>query len=1067
MILTKSKRKSIDIDLEIDAKIKAEKHEELLLIVPTNRKIRSLKKEIISSSPNKTSGKINIETIGTFATKILFKDDSAGNKVLSEAASAVLLKQGFHESNLKYFSHYKEDIPAGTLERVKNVISEYKKQGITPGKLLNEAETLTGSEKLKAEDIAAIYKVYQEKCNTFNVKEIGDIYNELVTFNHAKFEEHFRELYPSVDLIIINGFDEFSNPEIEIINSASLLSKVNLFISFDYYIYNPLMFSHLDKCYEKLKSKGFDAIGDVSKDFHNPFQKAAREKLFNNSSKKVIKDYESAVIKLTAKNREKEIEVIAKEIKELITSKKVEPHEICVVFNLIQKYSPFIRDIFNLYGIPFNLTDRFSLSESSPVIAIINFLEILENDFYYKNIFRALSGGYLSSLKIDTDNLLKASIDLKIISGYENWKTALSDALKRQSYEDEDGKELLEKKIFEGALHDIELLYENLSAFDKKMKIEEFVKNFEELIFKLNLPLKLIMPYSGAGNSLNSDDKKAFEPLEENVKALTTFIEETTELFNLLKLEYKDEKFPLRFFLNNIRTAVGSSRYNIKEKPGFGVQVTTLNEIRGLKFKYFLIAGLCDGDFPTSYTPEIFFSGSFRRGELNHQTEERYRFYQSLCAWEKGLYLCFPLQEDRKDLVESNFLNEFEELFSLKNKNEQNYSDAVYSKTELLKSIGENINGSFVKNIKPEFGVDVDSIKNSVAVNSLRIEEPFGSSEYTGNIKEKLSEEAKKSLEDFKERQFSISQLETYAGCPYKYFAERVLALKPLEEPTEEIEAIEMGTILHEILFNFYKSLRSKGIVLQECGDEDFKKAEELMFAIAEEKISEANFNSALAFLEREKILGIEDERKNSILYKFLEEERKNSGGYIPEYFEIGFGKIDDENEDVNYVKNFKAGDVSVRGKIDRIDINNEDKTFKVVDYKLSGKKPSSNDLHEGLSLQLPLYMYAAKKLIEAQLQKDYDPSGAEIYSLKFDEEKFGRSLAKINSSRKKLSEEELLKLQVESGEEMIKICLDAVQNYVQKIVEGKFNLTTLKNRENKICKYCSFKPVCRIQEVD
>ena len=134
----------------------------------------------------------------------------------------------------------------------------------------------------------------------------------------------------------------------------------------------------------------------------------------------------------------------------------------------------------------------------------------------------------------------------------------------------------------------------------------------------------------------------------------------------MFEIEYgAEQKFNLKYFLNNIRTAVTSSRYNIKEKSGYGVQITTLNEIRGLKFDYLFIAGMCDGDLPTRFTPEIFFSGSFARGELRHQTEERYHFYQSLCSWNKVLYLSYPLQEERQELVESNFLKSLKHFLKL------------------------------------------------------------------------------------------------------------------------------------------------------------------------------------------------------------------------------------------------------------------------------------------------------------------------------------------------------------------------------------------------------------------
>ena len=75
-------------------------------------------------------------------------------------------------------------------------------------------------------------------------------------------------------------------------------------------------------------------------------------------------------------------------------------------------------------------------------------------------------------------------------------------------------------------------------------------------------------------------------------------------------------------------------------------------------------------------------------------------------------------------------------------------------------------------------------------------------------------------------------------------------------------------------------------------------------------------------------------------------------------------------------------------------------------------------------------------------------------------QEKFGFQPTK--QSRKKTTAEE----DVEVNEALIKICLEAVEKYVAAIQEGKFHLSLLENREAKICKYCNFRAVCRIQEM-
>ncbi len=58
MILTKVDVNGINLDELIQKKISDKSLDQLLLIVPTNRKIRSLKKELISESPKQVTAKI-------------------------------------------------------------------------------------------------------------------------------------------------------------------------------------------------------------------------------------------------------------------------------------------------------------------------------------------------------------------------------------------------------------------------------------------------------------------------------------------------------------------------------------------------------------------------------------------------------------------------------------------------------------------------------------------------------------------------------------------------------------------------------------------------------------------------------------------------------------------------------------------------------------------------------------------------------------------------------------------------------------------------------------------------
>lgn len=1048
MILTKENIARIDVNSLVERKIESNKIGELLLVVPTNRRARNLKKETISKISLRAASGLNIETLGTISTKIL--QQLKPFRTLSEAAATVFVKQSAEEIDVRYLSLYKEEIPFGTLDRIKNVISEYKRHGINPETLRKEAEKLDASEKLKALDIADIYEKFREKCFALNAYEIGDIYYQLNMYSVKEFVAGFRKVYADVNIILFDGFSEFSNPEIEILNNLSSVGNSKLFIRFDYSSKNKLIFSHLDRCYDYLTARGFVKIDETNNGKAEKFNTILSDKLFRAKSNSTKIDESKRITRISAHNRENEIELISREIKKLILEKNVEPHKICVGFNLIQDYSSIVKSVFDKNGLPVNLTDRTPLDNSNPVTALVNFLEIEENDFYYKNIFRALSGKFIDTAGIDYSNLYRISSELKIVAGKENWINTLSDLTENMSYfgYEDDGK-IDKRSAYSKALDDIKFISTLLKPFESKLTIEEFQNRLNDFIINSKLPSKLL---------------EAEIDGEVNIRAFTSFIDTTSEIFSMLKKEYgSDRIFEMRFFMDQIRTACNWARFNVKEKSNYGVQVTTLDEIRGLKFDYLFIGGLCDGDFPTRYKPEIFSSGSFKKQLQTHQTEERFRFYQSLCGWTKKLYLTFPSTEEGRENVISTFLKEFEELFLISSKNESDYDDALFSNEDLLIFIGKNGFES-AKSIQGDLEINLEGISKSLQVENVRKKDPFASSHFTGDLltnesTEKILAELTEQLKAFSTKQYSISQLETYAKCPFKFFMERVLKVKTIDEPTEDIEAIEMGRILHTIFYEFYTSLREKGLSLVGCSEKDFKTAEKLIFQISERQLETTAFKSPLTFYEREKILGIDGNRMESVLYRFLESERDGDKEFLPKYFEVSFGRLrtDDADKILSDAEPIQIDGIKLRGMIDRIEVNEKLKSFNIVDYKLSGAKPSFDDLANGISLQLPVYLYAASELLAKKLQQKYSPNEMFIYSLKYAIDDFGKKVVKSKGGKDH---------EIQSVEQLVLKSIEHVKNFIAAISDGKFHLSKLDDREGKVCRFCEFRTVCRIDDL-
>lgn len=1049
MMLTKGKNLNPDPYKIISDFILDGQPQKFLLIVPTNRKLRLKKKEIISLSPGQIVAKINIETLSTLSVKLL---EQKINKVslVSEAAASVLLNKSFLSVDLKYFSTYKNEIPRGTLDRIKNVFGEYKRNGIAPAKLLSDSEKLEGSEQRKAEDIAHVYENYQSILNNLEVFEIGDVYRKLIELGNEEFQSSFNACYPDALTVVIEGFNEFSLPEIEIINHIANICNVNLYLIFEYSKNNPSLFLHLDESYNRFLERGFTVI---EQELHteNDFPLFLKSNLFKSHLSEKRKA--SHITEIIAKDIEQEVQLISKEIKQLMYDENIAPSKICVAFNLIEKYSPIIRDRFNLYKIPLNLTDRFSLNSFQPIVTLISLLEIEENNYYYKNVFRTLSSPYLKPQNASLFDIIKVVSDLKIISDYAQWHKSLTS----KSFDEYDNDYVKESKelLYKNILKEIDSIKSLLKPFKGKMTIDHFMDALENLIYQLEIPQKILL------------NGKGYE--EENLKALSTFTGITDELFELLKLEKNiEDKFPLSFYLNQIRTAVDASRFNVKEKTNYGVLVTTLNEIRGIEYDYLFIGGLVDGDLPTRYSPEIFHAVSYQKQENKHQAEEQNLFYLTLSQNNKAMYVTHALTDGKKELVQSNFLSSLKNILEFKQKTYAYYENNIDGEHEYLIRIGEQYakEGGLANLDDGKISTDrFEDIVNGLEIQKNERASPENAGEYQGILKTD-NEEIKHALNALKQRNYSITQLETFALCPFKYFADRILKLKPITEPKEEIEAMEIGSLLHSILQEFYVKLKSKNLVLKSCSDEDFIKIQKIIFEIAEEKAGQSNFDSPMSFYEKEKIFGIDNKREYSILFRFINEERANPEGFFPSYFEVPFGKrkneVDSSEEDLKVTT---RNGYELAGKIDRIDLDRKEKTFKVIDYKRGLPDIKPTDIEVGISLQLPLYLYAAKLIIEKKENETYEPAASALYSLKLSKN-FGQKEYKIGKKNYYAASDEERTDIIQLNNEMINKTLDKIDQYINAISSGLYNLSTLEDREKKVCSRCDFHGLCRINEV-
>jgi ATP-dependent helicase/nuclease subunit B len=982
----------------------------ILVIVPTRRKQRNYKKQVITDRGNKDAARINIETFESLATRLL-KSGSYSYNIPSDAAALVLLRQCINYKELSYFNAYKPEIPFGTLEKILNVIKEYKRHGIRPEDLRKNLSGAPVSEKNKIEDIALIFERYQQKLLSLNYRETGDLYADFISTPGDSLKNSFFSLFENVSLIVISGFDEFTTLEIDVINRLSSIVDNNLYISLDVHG-NRNIFAHLDACTQCFEANGYNRITDTSTPPEKEFIDIIKNNFFSSRNFIPSKKFKDRITVIEASSRIRETESIAKEIKSLISEKGIEPHNICVVFNVINNYSKIVKDVFSQGNIPFNLTDRPYLSTSGIVISIINFLEILSNNYYYKSIQKALYGSFLKPKNFNLFNLVQCAAEAGIISGYAAWETKLKEC----AGIDADGK----PDSFKKALNDIKELKKYLAPFEKKYTIDEFRNKLTDLIFSFDVPKKIL--------SLEND------LVEESSVALTAFFDAVNEVLDLLILENgRNSKFDIDFYLNALTTALNGTRYNVKEKSNYGVLITTPNEIRDLKFDYLFIGGMCDNDLPTKYFNETFYYREYADSKFrNHQIQERFHFYQTLRAWNYHLYLTYPLS-DSSVLTVSNFVTEFLSLFETEKLSDSGFRNIIISESDLYKNIG-SLSPKEVES-QSGFSAETYSLKSGIIASRQT-----GAGEYSGILTDALPDDLEESLAKIKEKEFSITSIEQYARCPFLYFVDNILKVKVKAEPEDETDKMEFGNVIHQILYLYFQKLDKLGIKLGGLTGKEFAEAYSILFETAEDILNDDSLT--LSFFQKEKILGINGDKKNSILHKFFEVENETDDGFVPSFLEASFGWLKEEKNEYSISSPLYAEDIKLRGKVDRIDVNKTSNQFTVIDYKSGKIGGELKKAQAGEYFQLPVYIRAAEKIIKEKLGADYRYAEAILFSLKFVEGKFKKE-------KVELTEEDLVQ------------SFEFIAEHIKNISEGKFNIAP-PEKQKKVCDYCRHESICR-----
>ncbi|MCE2403351.1 PD-(D/E)XK nuclease family protein [Candidatus Poribacteria bacterium] len=580
------------------------------------------------------------------------------------------------------------------------------------------------------------------------------------------------------------------------------------------------------------------------------------------------------------------------------------------------------------------------------------------------------------------------------------------------------------------------------------------------------------------------------EIVEGEVNALQQFKKIVKELCTVLQSE-GEKSYPLEHYTKKLHYIAKHTHYQNRASTKIEtVKIATLGELRSLEFETVFLGDFVEGGFPPTYRPDPLLPDTPYRTEDEQLYDNRFLFYRILKSFRERLYLLVPKRENVSELIPSLFLTQLAAVASIGTKEIANPTRR--SVPGFLSAYGNHVWAADTPSDTdfPAEMVDMrPRIKHVVSVEKSR-EQTHDKQMYDGilNAKE-LTPDSQDNLVTLRNQVYSVTDLETYAKCPFQYFVAKVLVSKVKEEDVEEEpSSLEKGSLIHEVLCEFYKNRRdNEDPSIGLCSDEIFEQAkqqlDELLYSISEEKR-----NGRKEISENNLFWKIEMEKLQTALHKWLEAERAYNLHVVPRFFEATIGSLDEHGDPkLSCSKPITIGDVFMKGKIDRIDIG--EGVFNIIDYKTGSSTIRIRDILEGRSLQLPIYLQIAEDLLGEHGLTGLKPASGLYHKIRLDECKvelgigtesfndiayrtFNGNEWKMANKSGQLLDDELFDRRLERVNGYIQQYVDSIANgifplitrvdtFVDSEVEGDAPITP--KDITAPCSYCAYKRVCRV----
>lgn len=382
------------------------------------------------------------------------------------------------------------------------------------------------------------------------------------------------------------------------------------------------------------------------------------------------------------------------------------------------------------------------------------------------------------------------------------------------------------------------------------------------------------------------------------------------------------------------------------------LHVMNAERARSRRFDAIVVGGLVGGEFPVNAAEDALgrpdLTAALARAGIDVASrggaaEERMLFYQVVTGARKKVVLSRAVvDDDGKPLRASTFWEDVLDLYRDPETGDFASDEGPRTRRLTLADLAEHEDAPLSERralrdqaSAASAGATLGALTPRVALARWRAGARSGC--VTGEVAESLA----------RREVFSASDIEAYLACPYRWFYQRELTAKPLEEA---LDALEKGRIAHEILRTFYDAWIANGY--DRVTPELLAEASSQLALSAELVV--ASRPAPRTLLEEEVVRGAVSGAR-----RIVERDARFLPGFAPVHHEWSFGASGGTGAE-------EIGSFFLRGRIDRIEVSPGG--IMIVDYKSGGTvAPRAKFASEGL-VQLQLYGLIASRRLNQPL---------------------------------------------------------------------------------------------------